>query len=311
LHLVPRPDPIHPIHPGPLMLQGPRRVGAAALRAAMPARVVDAPLLPWPALQHASRSVPLLAPRSSSLSRCLVVSWPGHAHFGATATPQQQQASPLSAPFYSLPSLSQVRHRHDRSVRWQSPGGRQVLFREEDVRETFVRGGGHGGQSVAKTSNCVQLLHVPTGISVRCHATRSRDLNRKLARRELQMRLDELANGRESYRSKKEAKKKRNAAKKRARSKEKYAKVEGKGGKEEEEALPPPEGVAGRPDPPPVFLALVWGLGGWGRVRAGVGVGVGVGGAGRGRAAAGARVWTIGSSPASGSGLAFAGPMSK
>lgn len=36
-------------------------------------------------------------------------------------------------------------------------------LREEDLREDFVRGSGPGGQSVAKTNNCVILKHVPSG----------------------------------------------------------------------------------------------------------------------------------------------------
>jgi protein subunit release factor B len=40
-------------------------------------------------------------------------------------------------------------------------------FREEDLEEEFMRGSGPGGQSVAKTNNCVQIKHLPTGIVVK------------------------------------------------------------------------------------------------------------------------------------------------
>ncbi|KAG8224214.1 hypothetical protein J437_LFUL002670 [Ladona fulva] len=66
---------------------------------------------------------------------------------------------------------------------------------ENDLKEQFVRGSGPGGQSVNKTSNCVVLTHVPTGIVVRCHQTRSLDQNRKKARELLVQRLDNLFNG--------------------------------------------------------------------------------------------------------------------
>src|SRR6478752_3830555 len=55
--------------------------------------------------------------------------------------------------------------------------------REVDLEETFVRSGGHGGQNVNKTSTCVQLLHRPTGLQVKCQSTRQQGLNRFLARR--------------------------------------------------------------------------------------------------------------------------------
>lgn len=38
---------------------------------------------------------------------------------------------------------------------------------ESDFQEQFVRGGGPGGQAVAKTNNCCVLKHLPTGIVVR------------------------------------------------------------------------------------------------------------------------------------------------
>src|SRR5437867_3110177 len=44
--------------------------------------------------------------------------------------------------------------------------------RVEDIEESFVRSGGHGGQNVNKTSTCVMLVHRPTGVQVKCQATR-------------------------------------------------------------------------------------------------------------------------------------------
>ncbi len=56
---------------------------------------------------------------------------------------------------------------------------------ERDLEEKFVRSSGRGGQKVNKTSTCVYLKHLPTGIEVKCMKDRSQSINRFLARREL------------------------------------------------------------------------------------------------------------------------------
>ena len=63
--------------------------------------------------------------------------------------------------------------------------------REEDLEERFVRSSGKGGQHVNKTSTCVQLLHRPSGIEVKCMSERSQSLNRFFARRLLLERIAE------------------------------------------------------------------------------------------------------------------------
>ncbi|XP_055593655.1 mitochondrial translation release factor in rescue [Uranotaenia lowii] len=75
---------------------------------------------------------------------------------------------------------------------------------ETDLEETFVRGSGPGGQSVAKTSNKVVLTHRPTGIVVQCHSSRSLFKNREEARRLLVAKLDELYNGDQSMEAQKQ-----------------------------------------------------------------------------------------------------------
>src|SRR5215471_19513344 len=67
--------------------------------------------------------------------------------------------------------------------------------RETDLEETFVRSGGHGGQNVNKTSTCVMLLHRPTGLQVKCQASRQQGLNRFIARRLLLDKLEALRTG--------------------------------------------------------------------------------------------------------------------
>ena len=67
--------------------------------------------------------------------------------------------------------------------------------REEDLRETFVRSSGPGGQKVNKTASCVQLMHLPTGLAVKCQQERSQTLNRFIARRLLLDRIERLQTG--------------------------------------------------------------------------------------------------------------------
>lgn len=69
------------------------------------------------------------------------------------------------------------------------------VLNEEELEEQFVRGHGPGGQATNKTNNCVVLKHVPTGIVVKCHQTRSVDLNRKRAREIMQEKLDVALKG--------------------------------------------------------------------------------------------------------------------
>ncbi|MBA2654053.1 MAG: peptide chain release factor-like protein [Gammaproteobacteria bacterium] len=56
---------------------------------------------------------------------------------------------------------------------------------EDDLREQFIIGSGRGGQNLQKTSSCVNLFHTPTGITIKCQQTRSRETNRYYARRRL------------------------------------------------------------------------------------------------------------------------------
>ena len=69
---------------------------------------------------------------------------------------------------------------------------------EEDLEEKFVKGSGNGGQKVNKTSNRVVLTHLPTQIRVECQDTRSLQQNRKIARKRLQLKVDEYLNGENS-----------------------------------------------------------------------------------------------------------------
>ncbi|XP_070571442.1 mitochondrial translation release factor in rescue-like [Ptychodera flava] len=86
-----------------------------------------------------------------------------------------------------------------------------VNFEEDEIERQFVRGSGPGGQATNKTSNCVILKHLPTGIVVKCHQTRSQTKNEEIARRILREKLDIHFKGEDSViiqEKKKEEKKK-------------------------------------------------------------------------------------------------------
>ena len=98
---------------------------------------------------------------------------------------------------------------------------RRMGISEKDFQETFVRASGPGGQKVNKTSSCVFLRHLPTGLSVKCQRERSRALNRFLARRQLLDKIERLQQGRISEEQQRIAKIRRQKRKRAKRAKEK------------------------------------------------------------------------------------------
>jgi protein subunit release factor B len=81
----------------------------------------------------------------------------------------------------------------DEKNRWLQLKMAELQVREEDLEESFVRSSGNGGQHVNKTSSCVQLRHIPSGICVSASRERSQSINRFLARRELLARIEALS----------------------------------------------------------------------------------------------------------------------
>jgi peptide chain release factor len=92
---------------------------------------------------------------------------------------------------------------------------------EKDIKESFVRSGGKGGQHVNKTSTCVYLKHIPTGIEVKCQEERSQSLNRYKARVILVKKIDQLVKGKESEEIQRIEKIRRQKRKRSKRAKEK------------------------------------------------------------------------------------------
>jgi protein subunit release factor B len=68
---------------------------------------------------------------------------------------------------------------------------KSLNLRDEDLRESFARSGGPGGQHVNKVSTAVTLSHLPSGLSVTVSDSRSQGMNRKIARERLAEKLEE------------------------------------------------------------------------------------------------------------------------
>jgi protein subunit release factor B len=68
--------------------------------------------------------------------------------------------------------------------------------RESELEESFVKSGGHGGQNVNKVATCAVLVHRPSGLQVKCQATRQQGLNRFIARRLLLDKIELMKTGR-------------------------------------------------------------------------------------------------------------------
>ncbi len=91
----------------------------------------------------------------------------------------------------------------------------------EDIEEKMIRGSGAGGQKINKTASCVQLLHRPTGIIVKCQKHREQSKNRLSAYKLLILKIEDVVKGKESERAKKIFKLKKQKVRRSKKAKEK------------------------------------------------------------------------------------------
>ncbi|KAJ4506830.1 hypothetical protein HRR83_002949 [Exophiala dermatitidis] len=97
---------------------------------------------------------------------------------------------------------------------------------DSEIHHVYLKGTGPGGQKINKTNSAAQLTHLPTGIVVKCQATRSRAQNHEIAKRLLAEKVELLQKGDESRAKKVEerkSKRKKSADKKKRR---KYRRLE-------------------------------------------------------------------------------------
>ncbi len=93
-------------------------------------------------------------------------------------------------------------------------GMRSLGVRPEEIRESFIRSSGPGGQNVNKTATCVYLKHIPTGIEVKCQGERTQAQNRLAAWKILLGKIRALVNKKEAEQRSLLEKKKRQFRKK-------------------------------------------------------------------------------------------------
>lgn len=97
----------------------------------------------------------------------------------------------------------------------------QLKIHPEDIEEHAVRGSGAGGQKINKTSSCIELRHVPTGVLVRVQKHREQSKNRASAYKLLFLKIEEKIRGKESENAKKIFKLRKQKQKRSKRAKEK------------------------------------------------------------------------------------------
>jgi protein subunit release factor B len=123
--------------------------------------------------------------------------------------------------FCSMPSFGVTQAKEaELKTRMESCG-----VREGDIEERFITSGGPGGQKVNRTSTCVYLRHLPSGIEVKMQEARSQSLNRFFARRRLCELLEEKTLGAKSPEARRRDRLRKQKARRKRRNEDKRLNV--------------------------------------------------------------------------------------
>ncbi|KAJ5504866.1 hypothetical protein N7463_007740 [Penicillium fimorum] len=109
----------------------------------------------------------------------------------------------------------------------------RLKINDADISISYLKGTGPGGQKINKTNSAVQIIHKPSGLVVKCQATRSQSQNAKIARSLLADRVEAQEKGDKSRVAIKAAAAKKKKASKMKKTRRKYREL-GEAGKEGE-----------------------------------------------------------------------------
>ncbi|CAI7653331.1 unnamed protein product [Penicillium glandicola] len=109
----------------------------------------------------------------------------------------------------------------------------RLKINDADISISYLKGTGPGGQKINKTNSAVQIIHKPSGVVIKCQATRSQSQNAKIARSLLADRVEAQLNGDNSRVAIKAAAARKKKASKMKKTRRKYREL-GEGGKEGE-----------------------------------------------------------------------------
>ncbi|CRL21795.1 Class I peptide chain release factor [Penicillium camemberti] len=109
----------------------------------------------------------------------------------------------------------------------------RLKINDADISISYLKGTGPGGQKINKTNSAVQIIHKPSGVVIKCQATRSQSQNAKIARSLLADRVEAQEKGDKSRVAIKAAAAKKKKASKLKKTRRKYREL-GEGGKQGE-----------------------------------------------------------------------------